>query len=449
MRLLLAWLLLLILLSLRFGANARHAGRLASFCAAREADARAALEADVGERGGAIVLRDIVEWREGRPLPLPGVVATGHGLIPLATERGRRVRISARWRCRYPFRNPASQSDRLVPDAPRLVPSGPLSMETARPGASLVARGQASLLEWVERSFRRSPLVTGLVRAVWSGDDRGVPGVVTRAHRAVGLSHVLALSGQHIAALSLWLFLGLRLVSHVLPSRSAAYRRLALHGRRLAPVAASLLLCLASGGCESILRASAMLAAALWVRYRGWHGSPIQWLGSSAALLLLLDPSLLGRPGFFLSAASTAFLLHALVESSATGWRAYLVVTLTLPILLWPLGAFFFGTFPLAAPLAGLALVWLWDGVLIPAGFALPLFMRGMPEGLTEEALAQIERAVGAFERASLSLLPLLERGLVVCPRPTWPELLAAEALLLGAFAWLARRSLARLPLSP
>lgn len=429
---------------------ARLAGEreaLAAFCAAREGASvprlasRTTLEGAVMEENGRPGLENLGEWRGGRLSTLTGTRATGGALAALSENRGRRVRVTARWRCRYPLRNPSGETDGgLFSPAIQVVAGGPVGIEKVTEDGGILARAQALALDWLERPFRGAPVTLGMLRAVWTGDAAGVPPAVTRAYRALGLSHVVALSGQHVAGLGLWISLLLYATSASLAVRGRfgekIFGALALHGRRLVPAVSVGVLLLTSGGSPSVLRTAAMVASSWALRYRGWRSVPLQVLGSSAALLLLWDPSLVASPGFFLSAGATACLVHALENPGWGALKAYAIIAIAMPLLMWPMGAFFFGRLPIAAPLAGILVVWAWDLGIVPAGFLLPLVIRALPEAARVSGLERIDEGLAWLEQWHAAALPVVERTSLVCPRPTLLEMICLELLLVwGAIA--------------
>jgi predicted membrane metal-binding protein len=218
--------------------------------------------------------------------------------------------------------------------------------------------GKAIAANILKVSFGRYPTLWGVERAVWLGEENGLPEALVLLYRHWGLLAVLALSGQHVA--------GLYLVLRVLPFPVSVSR-----GGLLLFCAAFLFW--TSGGVPSMWRTLGTALSLSLLRYRRLNTPPMQLLFSAAAVLLIVSPSLLFRVGFCLSIAAT-FPLLAMAEpmSFLSALKRYIGISLLLPLLLFPWTAFYFGKVSLWAPLASLLLGWVWDLVLIPIGFLLP-----------------------------------------------------------------------------
>ena len=199
----------------------------------------------------------------------------------------------------------------------------------------------------------RVPLFTGLV----IGDDRLQGPVVADDFRAAGLGHLLAVSGQNVA--------------FVLTAAGPLLLRLGRHSRVAVTLVLLVFFALVTRFEPSVLRATVMAGgSALTVAAgRPLHG--LRLLGLAVVALLVIDPLLIHRAAFQLSvAASGGILLGArLLATVVPGprWLAEAVaVTLAAQAAVTPLLLVWFGPVPaaalaanvLAAPLAGMVMVW-------------------------------------------------------------------------------------------
>ena len=169
--------------------------------------------------------------------------------------------------------------------------------------------------------------------------------------RISGLSHVVAISGWHIALLG-------AVVSGLLSNFSRRPRSFLV----LVTICSYAIL---AGGSPSVLRAAVMASVVLLARESGRRGRASAALGVTCVGLLLLDPATVTDLGFQLSVAATAGLLAW--ASRLRGWLAgrlpahtpgwlleALAVSLAAQAATLPLVLFHFGRLSLVAPLANL-----------------------------------------------------------------------------------------------
>lgn len=202
-------------------------------------------------------------------------------------------------------------------------------------------------------------LLTALVTGERSGLDEGVTRDLTRA----GVSHLVAVSGMHVAFL-----VGLlTALSGYGPKR-----------RALVCVPALIFFALAVGGAPSVLRACLLQLSLLLADLFGREGDRWSSLSATLALLLLLDPFSCTNVGLQLSFAAVAGIglvtprlleRMAPLKLSATGFWArqvngllrllssLLATSLGAMVFTVPLTALSFGTVSLAAPLSNLLIL--------------------------------------------------------------------------------------------
>lgn len=191
----------------------------------------------------------------------------------------------------------------------------------------------------------------GLATAMAIGLRDVVARDVSDDFRTAGLSHVVAISGWHIAMLG-------------------AVMSALLSGLSRRPRSVLVLLAIASyavlaGASPGILRAAVMASVVIIARESGRRGQAAAALSLTCAGLLILDPKTITDIGFQLSAAATAGLLAwaaplrdrlaRRLPQQTPGWLLEaLAVSLAAQAATLPIVLFHFGRLSLVAPLANL-----------------------------------------------------------------------------------------------
>ncbi len=226
-------------------------------------------------------------------------------------------------------------------------------------------RMAAAIQELVENASaplgeRRAALYRGLV----TGDDRDQGPAQRAIFRKVGLSHILAVSGQNVAFVLV--------LTHML---------LGFVPRRARPPVVGAVLCIFALVTQlepSVLRATATAGIGYWAVVSGRAGSGIRLLSLAVAALLVVDPFLGRSVGFQLSVGAAAGILllgpslsHRLPGPAwfavpcAVTVSAQLAVT---PLLLRSFGEVSLVALPanlLAGWAAGLVMMWGMSGGLL------------------------------------------------------------------------------------
>jgi competence protein ComEC len=278
------------------------------------------------------------------------------------------------------------------------------------------------------------------------GDRRGVPPAVEDGFRAAGATHVLSVSGLHLAAVAASFFLIVRGIAARIPRLS-----LYLDPRAIA-AAASLpaigFFTLLTGEAVATERAALMLAIGMGAFLVGRPASAGPTIAAAALVLLVARPLEMFDVSLQLSVASVAgiaLLSRRLGPRAARGgqrWRQALrwlwrfgAATAAATAATAPLVAHWFAEVAPLAPLGNLALVPLVELLVVPAGLAgataaaiwTPL---GRPPLAIAEAGARLALAIAATFRAHAPIW--------VCRSPNMLETLALTAaggLALGALA--------------
>jgi competence protein ComEC len=438
---------------------------LAVLCAAvaRGAATRAALEAgshSLAHQGEpAWISARVVDhpWRDGEePLALV-VVTRAESRIPAGT----RVRLRLPPGTRAEWGDTLRMLARVEPLSRRRTPGG-YDARDAGWAQGIVAQGRALVVQGsfsghaVRATFARwrraidarlaSQLSTPareIVIPLVTGDRSGLGPELATQLRASGLTHLIALSGLHVA----WMAAVAR--------AGVAAAGGGLAARALAGALCAFLYVGLAGGLPSLARAAATEIVAAVASLRGRALEPLQALALSAAGLLAIAPGWADDLGFQLSCAATLGLvtLGRVVSTALAGrsralsWLvAPLVPTAAAQIAALPIVLERFHALPwtglganlLAVPVCELLLASAWMGVLID--LALPGAGRWFLAAC--EWLAAALRAIaGGAAAAPLALIPT--------GRSPGPVLLAAVGVVLVAFAAAGPRDLARARFGP
>lgn len=175
--------------------------------------------------------------------------------------------------------------------SPRLVErlvDGSSSLSRALDAARVAARARLDL------ALGSSGETRALAGAMLLGDRAAFPPGLERSLRESGLSHLVAVSGLHVAIVCMLLLCVLR------PLR----RRPALSALLLG--AAVLLYAGLTGAAPPVARASCMAWLALLARAGGRSSTPLRSLALTAAALAALEPPWVSNAGFRLSVAAVA-----------------------------------------------------------------------------------------------------------------------------------------------
>ncbi|MCC7198303.1 MAG: DNA internalization-related competence protein ComEC/Rec2 [Gammaproteobacteria bacterium] len=365
-------------------------GRIAEPPARRARSTRFLLDTGVDSTRGRLPRRVLVHW---------------YGEAP-ALVAGETWRLRLRLRCRHGWRNPGG-FDRELDLLRRGIGATATVM---REGGTRLAPPDArqtvdSLRQRIAARIATSvaePRVQGLVQGLAVGLRAEIPADVWRAFVATGTVHLLAISGMHVTSFAAWLVAGVAALYRLpLPPRLGRSRlslTIVVMGAGTGAYA------LLAGASVPTLRTFAGVALLLALRALRRHARPGSWLLATAVVIAATDPLALATPGFWLSFLAVAALL-ALPAAPERGMllrvfgllRAQAAVTLGLAVPL----ALFFGSLSWVAPIANLAAVPFFGGVVLPpvlAGVACTTL------GLGLDAVAY--RLAGHLLEA---ILPLLE----------------------------------------
>jgi competence protein ComEC len=273
-------------------------------------------------------------------------------------------------------------------------------------------------------------LAAGIVVGLRDRVDRDLAAAFT----TVGASHVVAISGWNIAIVG--------------ATVAALAGGLGRRRRSVVLVGAIVAYVLFAGASASVVRAAAMAGVVLVARETGRAGRAAAALGWAAAILLVVEPSLVTDAGFQLSSLATAGILawadriEARLRQVAGGrlpaWLAEsLGVSLAAQAATLPVVLATFGRLALIAPASNLLIVPLVAPAMAAAGVALvggavavlggPMIVAtiaGLPAWVLLTAMCTVVRASAAIPFASVGLEPpastVAAVGVVIVPVVAW-----------------------------
>lgn len=279
----------------------------------------------------------------------------------------------------------------------------------------------ASLLDDRDLQLQRSDLL----KALTLGDGSGIADADWQLFAATGTTHLLVISGSHVALICLLLYAG----SYWLASRSAwlLLRLPAIWPATLVALTGSWLYTGLAGfslpAQRAWLMAAVLLLAQLWRRHlQRWHGIVL-----ALFVVLLRDPLAVLNTGFWLSFVAVAVLLSAIaaepqqqpVWRHITHWLWQLwVLQWRLSIALLPIVLVYFQQTSLLAPFINLPLVPLLGFVVVPLALGgalllllwptMALILLRLADWLLMQCMSLLQWSNGLLPR-SLLVLPSLQ----------------------------------------
>lgn len=362
------------------------------------------------------------------------------GQAPPQIEAGSRWRLHVKLKRPHGLRNPGVQDSERGMLVDRIVASGSVKSgdnETLAAGSGIDAMrdGIAQRIEQGASPARR------FIRALAVGDTRSLSDDDWTILRANGLTHLIAISGSHVALTAILGSVLAWLLWHAFPwlGRSLPRRSVML----LAGIVVAAFYTALSGGEVPTLRTLLMMASvASAVLLRRRMGA-VQALAIAAIALTLIDPLNLLRPGFWLSFAGVAWLSWCLREGGRGMLREFLGAQGVATLGLLPLSMLFFAQASWVSPLANLVAVPWWGFVVVPLSL-LGVLADGIHHGwgapLWSLAAWLFDLAWPLFQH--IADWPLGQSRLPEASIIAWP------LALIGAFWLLAPRKLPGKPLA-
>ncbi|HEL3778749.1 DNA internalization-related competence protein ComEC/Rec2 [Stenotrophomonas forensis] len=367
------------------------------------------------------------------------------GAASAGSDGGRHaVRAGAHWELSLRLRAPRSRINPGGFDAERhALQRGISGNGTVRDPASarerLPARG---LQAWRERSSAAIATQVAhpaarFVQALALGDTRGVSDADWEHLRALGLTHLVAISGFHVGVVAGFGVLLCRVSWWLCPALGRVRPRpqAAAWGAALAAAAYAV----AAGGALPTVRAALMIGLVALARAGRRPVAAGQGLALAAMVMLLPAPMSVLSAGFWLSFGGVLWLLWCLPrtgpEGIGGGLRGFLAAQGVASLGLLPLCVALFGGTARLGPLVNLPIIPWWTLLVVPLSL-LGTALHALHDGAGGWAW---RAAAGLFELSWQALQPL-----ALHPRAMWwlaeAPVWAVPAALLGVFWWLLPR---------
>jgi competence protein ComEC len=294
---------------------------------------------------------------------------------PLQSRRfglraGTRWRLTARLRSPRGLRNPGGFDSEKQALADRIAATGYLrDTDTARQLAPA-----SGLDAWRERMSARIARAVGspssrFIRALALGDTRAIEDVDWERLRAVGVTHLIAISGFHVGMVAACAAALVSLLWRLLPLLGRRVPR--QHAAALSAAIAALGYAAVSGFALPTVRTVLMIGVVVIAKVLRRAQRAVDVLAMAVVAILLVDPLSLLAAGFWLSFAGVAWLLWCLPsEGTDKHWRSLLggffSAQAVATVGLLPLSVALFGQASLAGPIANLVAIPWWSFVVVP-----------------------------------------------------------------------------------
>lgn len=376
-----------------------------------------------------ILIQDRLERFEGEVLLNRTRAFRENGLSP---DFGHEVIVSGAFRCEVVRRNPGRLEDGfLFFTPPKLWGVGELTQRESLAPTAWHVRFSSRFRAHLDRLFNDTPRVRGWVLAVWTGDSSGLDPFLRQFYLEGGLLQIIALSGQHVVILVLLIQTILRWCILLFQWVPETTWRLYPWIQRFLPLGCALLLWMTGMDSPPVRRTVVMIFALTCLSLRRLECSPLQLTASCVGAMILWHPDILSSLSFFLSAVATAILCQVVAGfQRSSKLKSYFCLCTVMPILVFPLTAFFFAKISWLAPLNNLVLAWLWDLLLIPIGFLFPCIVALFPEAITQPLCLWLERRWEDLIEFHVWLESALGTTYLSCIRPTWIEFIIVELAL-------------------
>lgn len=246
------------------------------------------------------------------------------------------------------------------------------------------------------------------VQALALGDTRGLSQADWDDLRALGVTHLVAISGFHVgvvagvaAVLAGGLWRCLPMVGLYVPRPM---------GAAAAAVAGAALYAAAAGFALPTVRTVLMIAVVAAARCSRRRATVAQSLSLAALAMLVFDPLAVLAPGFWLSFAGVLWLIWCLPGRETSWLRGFLGAQGVATVALLPLTVALFGQASRAGPLVNLVAIPWWTMVVVPLallGTALEALLEGAGRWPWQLAAWCFEASWWLFGHAARSELSL------------------------------------------
>ena len=224
--------------------------------------------------------------------------------------------------------------------------------------STVLAKYRLQLKKHIETAF--PPSLVAEAQALLIGVRDHVDDELQRAYQKLGITHLFAISGLHVAFVS-WLF----------------YEGLLRLGIRKEIATIVLLIVLPmygvlAGGAPSVVRAVTVVELVMLMRYTRLQMPVDDALAISFIGFVLLEPGVIFQIGFQLSYLATASLIYSKVILQDRHWlNKSLLITFVCQLLVYPLLLYHFYELSISSFLANIVFVPLYSFVVLPMNMIL------------------------------------------------------------------------------
>ncbi|MFJ5764821.1 DNA internalization-related competence protein ComEC/Rec2 [Lysinibacillus sp. NPDC093210] len=221
--------------------------------------------------------------------------------------------------------------------------------------SSVLSKYRFHLKKHIETSF--PPSLIAEAQALLIG-LRDMDDDLQRAYQKLGITHLFAISGLHVALVS-WLF----------------YEGLLRWGIRKEMAIIILLILLPvygvlAGGAPSVIRAVSIVELIMLLRFTRWDISVDDALAISFISFVLLEPGVIFQIGFQLSYLATASLIYSRGIFQDRNWlHKSFLITFVCQLLVYPLLLYYFYELSISSFLANIIFVPLFSFIILPINF--------------------------------------------------------------------------------
>ncbi|WP_223553623.1 DNA internalization-related competence protein ComEC/Rec2 [Lysinibacillus sphaericus] len=224
---------------------------------------------------------------------------------------------------------------------------------------SFLAKQRHSMKKHIETTFPES--LVAEAQALLIGSQDQIDHELQRAYQKLGITHLFAISGLHVALVS-WLFFEGLLRIGVRKEMATIVLLIIL------PIYGVL-----AGGAPSVWRAVSVVELIMLMRYARWQISIDDALAISFLCFVLLEPGVIYQIGFQLSYLATVSLVYSgVILRLSTNWliRSFLI-TFVCQLLVYPLLLHHFYEISISSFLANIIFVPLFSFVILPLNIAM------------------------------------------------------------------------------
>ncbi len=225
--------------------------------------------------------------------------------------------------------------------------------------STILAEQRFAVKKHIENTFPKS--LVAEAQALIIGEQENVDPDIERAYQKLGITHLFAISGSHIALLAI-------LVNELL-LRLGVRRE---HAKLVIMIALPIYACLA-GGAPSVWRSVIVVEMIMIVRFYSFRLSIDDALSLSFILFVLYQPSIIFQIGFQLSFLATVALVFSnkILQSTQNVIVQSFYLTSVCQLLVYPLLIYHFFELSLSSFLANIVFVPLFSFVILPLNIIL------------------------------------------------------------------------------